>query len=190
MDRCVKGDSRLDIIDSWEDEKKSEEKDSYLIRLDLLEKKMNRMMKLVEKGMTVGNLFHNANDEEFRKTFFEEPSKKEKVIEDVMDNFNFEQVQKVMDFLDWKWYISGSSEVPTVETLRKEARRLLDMAFQSAEKKEFNDEGFREETVASGGLEAYARNDENGSYFSELRFIVEDFSSDSELLDEEDDGQQ
>ncbi len=48
-------------------------------------------------------------------------------INDALDNFDFEAVNKVMTFLDWKWGCSEKDEsVPTVSRLRKEIRRQLE----------------------------------------------------------------
>ena len=44
-----------------------------------------------------------------------------KMIDDIMDEFNFARVQNVMDYLGWKW----AGEYVTVEMLKETARRLL-----------------------------------------------------------------
>jgi hypothetical protein len=50
----------------------------------------------------------------------------EQIIEDILDEFDFDRVHKVMEFLDWGW-TDGSRplEVPTIGQLRKRARTLL-----------------------------------------------------------------
>jgi hypothetical protein len=40
-----------------------------------------------------------------------------------LDNFDFNKVQRVMEFLQWEW--SSSAGVPTVYDLREKAKRLL-----------------------------------------------------------------
>ena len=47
----------------------------------------------------------------------------QKQIEDIMDEFNFAEVQKVMESLDWTWSETGC--VPEEYDLRKGARKLL-----------------------------------------------------------------
>ena len=47
----------------------------------------------------------------------------QKQIEDIMDEFNFGEVQKVMESLDWTWSETGC--VPEEYDLRKGARKLL-----------------------------------------------------------------
>lgn len=44
---------------------------------------------------------------------------------DVMRNFDFVRVQKVMVFLNWCWRFDDSSRVPTVRELEETAQRLL-----------------------------------------------------------------
>jgi hypothetical protein len=45
-----------------------------------------------------------------------------KMIDDIMDEFNFAKVQSAMYHLDWKWAGVG---IPTIDDLRNEAERLL-----------------------------------------------------------------
>ena len=43
------------------------------------------------------------------------------MIKDIMDNFDFDQVERTMEALNWKWL----GETPTIYDLREEAERLL-----------------------------------------------------------------
>lgn len=47
-------------------------------------------------------------------------------INEILDNFNFEKVKKVMDFLNWEWF--GSNGVPEIYELRQHARKLMNTA--------------------------------------------------------------
>lgn len=49
------------------------------------------------------------------------------VIDDILDNFDFERVKKAMDALEWRYYDSPDSIVSIAE-LRKMARYLLNSA--------------------------------------------------------------
>lgn len=90
----------------------------------------------------------------------------EKQIEFVLDEFDFDKVQSVMEFLDWQWRnSSATSEVPSVGRLRRIARTLLREACQS-------DSGY----CASGGLEARRISDPEGDFLS-LSFVLEDMDS-------------
>jgi len=48
-------------------------------------------------------------------------------IERILSTFEFESVQKVMKFLDWKWVFSKDDEsgIPSIRELKETARRLL-----------------------------------------------------------------
>lgn len=48
-----------------------------------------------------------------------------KMIDDIMDEFDFNRVETVMEFMDWKWAGDEGLEYVTVDMLKKEARRLL-----------------------------------------------------------------
>ena len=48
-----------------------------------------------------------------------------KMIDDIMDEFDFNRVETVMEFMDWKWAGDNGLEYVTVDMLKKEARRLL-----------------------------------------------------------------
>jgi hypothetical protein len=48
-----------------------------------------------------------------------------KMIDDIIENFDFNRVETVMEFLGWKWIGDNKLEHVTVDMLKKEARRLL-----------------------------------------------------------------
>ena len=80
-----------------------------------------------------------------------------------MDIFDFDQVHKVMVFLDWKWANkNGGLEVPEKYELRSEARRLLKTAIEE------------KTTVSTGGFQAeYTENEEGG--WIDLKFVLSDW---------------
>ena len=45
------------------------------------------------------------------------------MVQEILDDFDFEKVHSVMNFLNWQWANLG--HVPSVKDLEKEARRLL-----------------------------------------------------------------
>jgi hypothetical protein len=53
--------------------------------------------------------------------------KQESIIEDILMQFNFHKVRRVMEFLEWTW--CGNSESPSINELRNEARNYLEHAF-------------------------------------------------------------
>ena len=67
-----------------------------------------------------------------------------KLIEDLLECFNFEKVQIAMTALDWKWanvMEDGSLTVPTIERMKRSCRNLL---YRS----------INDKSVGTGGFEA------------------------------------
>ena len=90
-------------------------------------------------------------------------------IEDLLDEFDFDKVKKVMDCLEWKYYDSPDKEV-SVGELRRMARRLLETVYN---------EGTSAQTyTASGGF--YAERQmfpgDDTKYLS-LKFVVTEWSN-------------
>ena len=86
--------------------------------------------------------------------------KQQEAIDTIMDYFKFEKVQKVMEFLDWRWF--GSEEgVPTLPELKQEARRLLKHSLEE------------KESISTGGFHVRYRSYESGEETIELMFAVD-----------------
>jgi hypothetical protein len=80
----------------------------------------------------------------------------EKMIQSIMENFNWEQTQRAMDLLDWKW----RGEYVTEDMLKEEAERLLRGAMESR-LGEFKSESHEVAIInGTGGFEAKAWCDE------------------------------
>ena len=93
-----------------------------------------------------------------------------KMIDDIMDEFNFAKVQNVMDHLDWKWV----GEYVTIEMLREEAERLLRGAI-FARLHEYRDWHWEQGIHhCTGGFEATAFCDQFKSKITglELKFVL------------------
>jgi len=84
-------------------------------------------------------------------------------IKNIMDNFDFLKVHKVMTHLNWTWF--GSPEVPTIKKLKELALRLL------TEVSEANSASF----IETGGFRAVKMENAESfcGYGLELNFIVE-----------------
>jgi hypothetical protein len=81
----------------------------------------------------------------------------EKMIQSIMENFDFKQTQRAMDLLDWKW----RGEYVTKDMLKKEAERLLRGAIESR-LGEFKSEPHEVAIInGTGGFEAKAWCDES-----------------------------
>jgi hypothetical protein len=111
----------------------------------------------------------------------EEPQQKiptdslSKMIDEIMDEFDFDKVYKAMDALDWKW----RGQTPSIEDLEKEAERLL----RGAAEHRLSDwkEIYWESPIMNGcgGFEARAWCDENKTKITALQldFVVSSWNS-------------
>lgn len=95
-----------------------------------------------------------------------------KMIYEVMENFNFDQVQSVMEHLDWRW--AGTNyRVPDREQLERQAHSLLVDAIEVAEKEPFEHEGIPYFS-STGGFKATALKGKNNRVnFIQLEFVLE-----------------
>lgn len=53
---------------------------------------------------------------------------KQKLIDEVIDNFDFVVVHDVMITLNWNWYRNGKKSVPSIKELKEEAKFLLEQS--------------------------------------------------------------
>ena len=100
-----------------------------------------------------------------------EPDPVEKMIEGIMENFDFKQVQRAMDLLDWQW----RGEYVTIKMLVEQAERLLRGAIKSR-LGEFKNEHHELGIVnGTGGFEAKAWCDETKTKIValDLKFVLE-----------------
>ena len=89
---------------------------------------------------------------------------KQKAIDNIVDNFNWEKVHKTMVALDWTW-TDSNLETPTTGMLFRCAVRLLHDAYDGVEKNKCN------YSVRTGGFHARAIVD--GEEIYELRLTFE-----------------
>ena len=91
---------------------------------------------------------------------------KEKAIENIIENFNWEKVHKTMVALDWTWHDS-EGEAPTIGALFNCAIKLLHEAYDGAERFKAN---YR---TGTGGFYARATVDEETKEIDELKLTFE-----------------
>ena len=82
------------------------------------------------------------------------------LIDEILDEFNFEKVHRTMKALDWTWY--GSDDVPSIGDLRRQARELLQELLKH-----------NRYCVGTGGLFAYRLADTVGLRFEVTSYEVE-----------------
>lgn len=103
---------------------------------------------------------------------------KEKMIEDVLEHFDFDKCHYVMTKLRWFWIGRG---VPTIEDLKHSARQRLECAIKGATDKKdrlpLNSYYF----CSSGGLKATAWRNRYGHLEAiNLEFVLTDWESDGD----------
>jgi hypothetical protein len=90
-------------------------------------------------------------------------------VEDLLDEFDFDKVKKVMDFLEWHYWDSPDKEV-SIGEIRRMARYLLETAYTADPSPEF--------MTGSGGFEVtrYMYPGDHTKYIS-LKFVVTEWSN-------------
>ena len=107
------------------------------------------------------------------------------LIDQIMDNFDFHKVHRVMKMLNWKWAHSESeSGVPEEYELRNFARNELNRVLAGVM------DGHKEYQTSCGGFEAYAKrwsaeelDDGKPCIQLILRFVVADWDVDTSYDD-------
>ena len=82
------------------------------------------------------------------------------LIDEILDEFNFEDVHRTMKALNWTWY--GSDSVPSIGDLRRQSRQLLQELLKH-----------NHYCVGTGGLFAYRMADTVGLRFEVASYEVE-----------------
>jgi hypothetical protein len=90
----------------------------------------------------------------------------------IMDRFDFEKVEKVMRFLNWKWSTTANGyDVPSVAELESEAYRQLHECVRIFEARGCPASGMN---VSSGGFQALVMTFEKGDPQLQLVFYVDE----------------
>ena len=94
---------------------------------------------------------------------------KEKLIDSILENFDFDKVRNVMNFLNWTW---ADNEVPSTYKLINSAKRRLEEAYEISMRENRNC------SISSGGLKSSALWDEGQVFCLELDFVLTSWSED------------
>jgi hypothetical protein len=101
------------------------------------------------------------------------------MIDEIMDEFDFNRVQRTMDYLNWQWAGEG---VPTIESLKKSAERLLRGAAE-ARLGQYKDTHWEQGIINStGGFQAMAfcNEDKTKIIGLDLKFIISEWDAEIE----------
>jgi hypothetical protein len=101
------------------------------------------------------------------------------MVDDIMDEFNFEKVQRTMHALDWKW-AGTPMAVPSISELKDTARHLLLNVYNLRTKQYQETHPEVPVTCGTGGFRATAlANDDGEIDFLKLEFIVTEWESET-----------
>lgn len=100
-----------------------------------------------------------------------------KMIQDILDNFDFEKCRTVMKAINWTWALEGN--VPSMERIKKAAENRLRDAMDLAKKGKCSKSTY---FVSSGGLKANAWANRYGYIEGiKLEFVLTDWDSDGDV---------
>lgn len=126
----------------------------------------------------MGNKFksiYDIQDDKLKLTIFE-----------TLDNFDFEKVQKYMEYANWAWVGDEIDEdgrllheIPSVSKIKATAKQLILEAINNCLSEGENDYN-GPYAVSTGGLKAtfYNKDKENDTYSLSLEFIIEETTCD------------
>lgn len=103
----------------------------------------------------------------------------EKMIDDILENFNFDKVNKAMHFLNWGW---GGVGVPNINQLKTQARDLLKGAADSRLNLFKHKHWELGVSNATGGFRAtaFCNEDKTEIIYLELQFVLTDWDAEIE----------
>jgi len=103
---------------------------------------------------------------------------KEKMIEDILENFDFEKCYLTMKALKWVWVGRG---IPTIEDMKISARERIESAIRGVLDKENRLSSSNYYFSSSGGLKATAFKNRYGHLEAiNLEFVVAEWDSDGD----------
>lgn len=99
----------------------------------------------------------------------------QRMIANILNEFDFIRVHQVMVCLDWEWYYNG---IPTIDGLRNAARKQMDSAIKGCINEGTPNIPY---SASSGGLKATVEKNIYGQIdFIELEFVVSSWETISE----------
>ena len=146
--------------------------DSICSRMDKLEQNIARVKEDID--FAAGN---ETLEEAGEETVGQYANSREGRTLEVLDNFDFDLVKRVMKFLDWKWANTGS-EPPTSLNIKALAEDLFNQAWNDLDRQYFDESGWREWHVATGGLDVFVCESTPAAgnhHIASLKFVPEEW---------------
>jgi hypothetical protein len=98
----------------------------------------------------------------------------QKMVDDIIENFNFKRCHDVMKYLRWTWAAVG---IPSIDDLKQSAVEKLQTAILGVKDKEVREHYY----VSSGGIKASAyKNRYNRVVMLHLEFVLTEWDSDGD----------
>jgi hypothetical protein len=98
----------------------------------------------------------------------------QKMVDDILENFNFQKCHDVMTILKWSWATVG---IPSIDDLKQSAVEKLQTAILGVKDKEVHEHYY----VSSGGIKASAyKNRYNRVVMLHLEFVLTEWDSDGD----------
>jgi hypothetical protein len=99
----------------------------------------------------------------------------QKMVDNILENFNFQKCYDVMTILKWTWGFNSYS--PSIEDLKQSAVEKLQTAILGVKDKEVHEHYY----VSSGGIKASAyKNRYNRVVMLHLEFVLTEWDSDGD----------
>ena len=103
--------------------------------------------------------------------------REQELIDEVFENFDFDEVHKAMKLMNWKWISYNGYEIPSLERIKSSARARIEGAIECAKnskRKTKEIEFFR----LSGGIKASAWKNTYGQITNiQLQFILTEWQA-------------
>lgn len=101
----------------------------------------------------------------------------ERMIQDVLDEFDFEKCHKTMTFLNWRWGLDG--EIPTIERMKGAAKERIMSAIDGIKNREISHHSSY--FSSSGGFKGTVWKNRYGHIEGvRLEFVLADWDSDGD----------
>jgi len=123
----------------------------------------------MEDTIVINGVTYVRQDSNERESFLDQS------LNDIMSNFNFDKVQKVMEFLNWTWTYS-ENPIPCVRELKECASRLLVECYDHCIKNQT-----RFETGTGGFIVRGFYDGENNKVFLKLVFSLAEWDNEQEF---------
>lgn len=101
----------------------------------------------------------------------------DRIIQEILSNFDFEKCYRTMKFLGWRWGPDGT--IPTIERLKKSGKDRIMSAIEGIKQKDVSYQ--KSYFSSSGGLKGTVYKNRYGNIINiQLEFILTDWESDGD----------